>query len=64
MSQKELNRLEILSRVREKRMTQSKAAEILGLGVRQVRRLLRALEADGPCGSKLQEARPPKQPQA
>ena len=50
MSQKELNRLEILSRVREKRMTQSKAGEILGLGVRQVRRLVKALDADGPAG--------------
>ena len=34
MSSKELNRLEILGRVRERRLTQAQAAEQLGLGVR------------------------------
>ena len=38
MSRKELNRLEILRRVLERRLTQAKAAEQLGLGVRQVER--------------------------
>jgi hypothetical protein len=39
MSGKELNRLEVLGRVVERRLTQAQAAEQLGLGVRQVERL-------------------------
>jgi len=39
MSRKELNRLEILNRVLERRLTQTKAAEQLGLSLRQVERL-------------------------
>jgi hypothetical protein len=43
MSSKELNRLEVLGRVLERRLTQVQAAEQLGLGVRQVERLCRKL---------------------
>ena len=50
MSKKELNRLEILGRVRERRLTQAQAAAQLGLGVRQVERLCRTLRLDGPRG--------------
>ncbi len=39
MSAKELNRLEVLRRVLERRRTQGQAAEQLGLGVRQIERL-------------------------
>lgn len=47
MSKKELHRAEIVSLVSQKRMTQRAAAELLDIGERQVRRLLRAYEADG-----------------
>ena len=50
MSAKELNRLEILGRVLERRLTQAQAAERLGLGVRQVERLCRKLRLDGRQG--------------
>jgi len=50
MSAKELNRLEILGRVLERRLTQAQAAEQLGLGVRQVERLCRKLRLDGRQG--------------
>ena len=50
MSSKELNRLEILGRVLERRLTQVRAAEQLGLGVRQVERLCRKLRIEGPSG--------------
>ncbi len=50
MSGKELNRLEVLGRVLERRLTQAQAAEQLGLGVRQVERLCRRLRIEGPRG--------------
>ena len=50
MSAKELDRLEIISRVAERRLTQRKAAERLGLSLRQVERLWRAFRADGAAG--------------
>jgi len=50
MSAKELDRLEIISRVIERRLTQRKAAERLGLSVRQVERLCRAFRTDGATG--------------
>ncbi len=50
MSTKELHRLEILGRVRERRLSQAQAAAQLGLGVRQVERLCRTLRLDGPRG--------------
>jgi transposase len=50
MSAKELDRLEILGRVAERRLTQRRAAERLGLSERQVRRLCRALGQQGAAG--------------
>jgi hypothetical protein len=50
MSRKELNRLEILGRVLERRLTQTQAAEQLGLSVRQVERLCRKLRVEGAPG--------------
>ena len=50
MSARELNRLEILSRVLERRLTQAQAAEQLDLGVRQVERLCRKLRLGGRQG--------------
>ncbi len=42
MSHTELERLEVIQRVRERRLTQGEAATMLGLGVRQVQRLCAA----------------------
>ena len=50
MSAKELNRLEILGRVLERRLTQAQVADQLGLGIRQVERLCRKLRVEGPRG--------------
>jgi len=50
MSAKELDRLEIIGRVSERRLTQIKAAERLGLSLRQVERLCRAFRRDGASG--------------
>jgi transposase len=50
MSAKELDRLEIISRVSERRLTQFQAAERLGLSLRQVERLCRAFRRDGASG--------------
>ena len=50
MSTRELNRLEVLGRVAERRLTQRRAAEQLGLSERQVRRLCRALGQQGAPG--------------
>lgn len=41
MSTKELTRLEVMQRLKEKRMTQKEAANLLGLSTRQVKRLWR-----------------------
>ena len=50
MSARELDRLEVLGRVAERRLTQRRAAEQLGLSERQVRRLCRALDQQGAGG--------------
>ena len=50
MSARELDRLEIIGRVAEHRLTQRKAAERLGLSLRQVERLCRAFRTDGASG--------------
>ena len=47
MSATELNRAEILGRVKEKRLAQTRAAELLGLTERQVRRLLELYRTGG-----------------
>ena len=50
MSAKGLDRFEVLGRVIERRLTQRQAAEQLGLSLRQVERLCRALRSDGAGG--------------
>ncbi len=50
MSKAEMNCLEVMGQLEEKRMTQRAAAEILGMSIRQVRRLLRAYRREGAAG--------------
>jgi transposase len=50
MSTKEIDRGELIRRVREKRLTQAKAAALLGLSVRQVKRLCRLFKDNGLAG--------------
>lgn len=50
MSRKEIDRLDVIRRVVERRLTQVKAAQLLGLGLRQVGRLCAAYERHGPPG--------------
>ncbi len=48
MSRQELDRVRIIQRVLDKRLSQRAAAQALGIGPRQVRRCCRALQRDGP----------------
>jgi len=50
MSAKELGRLEVIQRVNEKRLKQKEASRILGLSIRQMKRLLRAYREKGAAG--------------
>ena len=50
LSGKELDRLQIFTRISERRLTQRRAAELLGITPRQVRRLYRAFKAQGAAG--------------
>jgi transposase len=50
MSAKEVNRLEIMQRLNEKRMKQKMAAELLGISERQVKRLVRRYRQQGARG--------------
>lgn len=50
MSTKELSRLAVMKRLDEKRLRQKEAAQMLGVGVRQVKRLLRRYRGDGAAG--------------
>jgi transposase len=50
MSNQEITRLEIMQRLRDKRLKQFEAARMLGIGVRQVKRLFRAFKAHGAVG--------------
>ncbi len=50
MSRRELDRAGVLARVTEGRLTQIRAAELLGLSVRQVRRLCRVYADEGAPG--------------
>jgi transposase len=45
-----LSRLEVMERLQEKRIRQKAAAEVLGVSVRQVKRLLRAYRREGAAG--------------
>ena len=47
MSERELNRIEVLSQVTQNRMTATAAANALGLSRRQVHRLLKTFQTDG-----------------
>ena len=50
MSAKELGRLEVIQRVKEKRLKQKEASKMLGVSIRQVKRLLRAYREKGAAG--------------
>jgi len=50
MSQKEVGRLEVIKRVLEEGLGQGQAAQLLGLSVRQVKRLCRRVREQGPLG--------------
>lgn len=50
MSIKEVNRLAILDKLLKKEMKQNKAAKILGVSTRQVRRLIKKYRKGGPSG--------------
>ena len=50
MSINELNRLEILTAVKERRIKRSKAAQLLGISQRQLRRVLRRFNVEGAKG--------------
>jgi len=50
MSQKERDRLKLMKALKKREIGQKEAGEILGIGQRQVRRLLRRYEADGDAG--------------
>jgi transposase len=50
MSKRELTRLEVMQRLKDKRLTQKEAARMLGLSLRQVKRLFRAYKAKGAAG--------------
>ena len=50
MSARELDRLAVIGRASERRLTQREAAERLGLSLRQVERLIRRYRSDGAPG--------------
>jgi transposase len=50
MSTKELSRLEVMQRLAEKRMSQKEAGEILHVGTRQIKRLLKRYRNQGAAG--------------
>lgn len=47
MSKRELTRLESMPRIKDKRLTQKEAAEMLGLSIRQIKRRYRASKTQG-----------------
>jgi hypothetical protein len=50
MSEKEITRLEVMQRIKDKRLTQKEAARMLKISERQVKRLYRAYKAQGAQG--------------
>ena len=50
MSRQEITRLEVIQRLNDKRLKQTEAAQMLGISVRQIKRLFRAYKARGPSG--------------
>jgi transposase len=50
MSNQEITRLEVMQRLKDKRLTQKEAAQMLGMSIRQVKRLWRAYRREGAKG--------------
>src|SRR2546428_10990893 len=50
LSMREVDRLRVLTRIAERRLTRRRAAGLLQIGERQVRRLYRAFVQDGAAG--------------
>ena len=50
MSKREITRLEVMQRLKDKRLTQKEAAQMLGISTRQIKRLYRAYKAQGAQG--------------
>ncbi len=50
MSNQEITRLEVMQRLKDKRLTQKEAAQLLGISIRQVKRLWRAYRKEGAKG--------------
>jgi transposase len=50
MSKEELSRVEVMEQLQEKRMRQRTAAEVLGVSIRHIKRLLRAYRREGTAG--------------
>jgi transposase len=50
MSNQEITRMEAMQRIKDKRLTQAEAAQMLNLSVRQIKRLYRAYKAQGAKG--------------
>lgn len=50
MSKREISRLEVMQRLKEKRLSQKEAAQLMGISVRQVKRLWRAYQKGGAKG--------------
>jgi transposase len=50
MSNREITRLELMQRLKDKRLRQCEASRMLGISIRQVRRLFRAYKDQGPPG--------------
>jgi len=50
MSEQEITRLEVMQRLKDKRLTQREAAGMLGISVRQVKRVWRAYRKEGAKG--------------
>src|SRR4030066_1789334 len=50
MSKREITRMEVMQRLKDKRLRQHEASRMLGISVRQVKRLFRAYKACGPSG--------------
>ncbi len=59
MSCKEIDGLEVVRRVLERRLSQVKAAELIGLSTRQIRRLCTAYEQLGPTALASRKLRKP-----
>ncbi len=50
MSKQEISRIEIMQRIKDKRLTQAEASRIIGVSIRHVKRLFRAYKMQGAVG--------------